>query len=122
MVALVLAVAVIVVSWLRGPATSFTVARCGIDTKRIIVAPHEMNQLVVFESDCDKTGVTTQVSVAPTGVKFRPDTHPPSFGVKGTPRLAIKWLSDNEVEIVVPEGQVVLREAKAQGDVTITYR
>jgi hypothetical protein len=119
---LVVTVVAIVAVWLRGPGAHFTVARCGVDTKRIIVAPHEMHQVVIYESDCDKSGVTTQVSVAPTGAKFRPDTHPPSFGVRGTPPLAVKWLSDNEVEIVVPEGEVVRREAKADGDVTIIYR
>jgi hypothetical protein len=123
MLGLLIAVIAVVALWVHGAGGNLTIARCGIDTKRVIVAPHEMHQLVVYESDCDKTGVTTQVSIAPTGAKFRPDTHPPSFGVKGTPPLSVKWLSDTEVEIVVPDGEVVRREAKAQtGDVTIVYR
>ena len=96
---------------------------CQIVEEQSIASPDGMNRIVVFGRACNATvAFNTQLSISPAAGRFTLETSPPFFVAVNRGPIRAVWLSNDRVEVDLPDEASVRRREPRVGDITIEYK
>ncbi|MGY4305609.1 hypothetical protein ACVIJ6_002852 [Bradyrhizobium sp. USDA 4369] len=95
---------------------------CETVEEESIPAPDGKSRIVVFSRACNATVPTNrQASISPNAGQFSLEKNPPFVVVTRSSFRAV-WLSNDRIEIDLPEDAAVRRREPRVDDITIEYR
>lgn len=95
---------------------------CASDIQSLIISPNGKFTAVVFQRDCGATtAFSIQVTIVPAGKKFPADGYPTFLVISGIQPPDLKWVTNSEIEVYLPEGVRIYKNDTKAGDISITY-
>jgi hypothetical protein len=95
---------------------------CDVAIRKSIPSPNGSKAIIIFGMECGATvGFNTQASIAPAGGSFAPSDNPPFFAISGKDDVAVVWLENYIVQVVIPNGAKVFKKEQRVGDVDVKY-